>query len=326
LSLSPQDFLRQRAEETGRRFQQIQSRLDGARAIVSDFATVYATGSFGRGEASSYSDLDAFILSGNSDELSKEAENNLRETLKHAAEKEDLPPFSGDGKYLAPHNLSAMVDKLGGREDDYDNLFTARILLLLESRPLVGEEMYGRAIDRILAEYWKDYEGNEAFFLPIYLTNDIIRYWKVLCLNYEAYSRGSEDRRKRRLDNYKLKHSRLLTCYSGILYLAHLLDQGRPSISAFDAKEMTAFTPLQRMEQIYKESSSQVRSIVDDLRGMYARFLQETNAPKSELLDRFGDEQFHQAHRADSRRFGATVYDLLKALAAKGPLFRYLVV
>ena len=94
-----------------------------------------------------------------------------------------------------------MTGKLGGRDDDYENLFTARMLLLLESRPLVGSQMYERAIDAVLSEYWKDYEDNRSAFRPIYLTNDIIRYWKVLCLNYDANTRGHVDPNKRRLIN-----------------------------------------------------------------------------------------------------------------------------
>jgi len=45
-------------------------------------------------------------------------------------------PFSNDGEFLRILYLEDMLEQLGGREDDYLNYFTARMLLLLESKPL----------------------------------------------------------------------------------------------------------------------------------------------------------------------------------------------
>ena len=57
--------------------------------------------------------------------------------------------------------------------------------------------------------------------MPAFLSNDILRLWRTLCVNYEARTKTTpeQEKAKRELTNYKLKHSRLLTCYSGILYL-----------------------------------------------------------------------------------------------------------
>jgi hypothetical protein len=42
-----------------------------------------------------------------------------------------------------------------------------------------------------------------------------------LCVTYEAGTKREPDEKKAKgkIKNYKLKHSRLLTCYSGLLYL-----------------------------------------------------------------------------------------------------------
>jgi len=65
---------------------------------------VYATGSFGRDEASKYSDLDLFIV-GRSDgctrALSKLEEICVKADLIEATQALEIPDFSGDVEYLA---------------------------------------------------------------------------------------------------------------------------------------------------------------------------------------------------------------------------------
>jgi hypothetical protein len=75
---------------------------------------------------------------------------------------------------------------------------------------------YKHVIEEVIAAYWRDYDDHKNEFVPAFLANDILRLWRTFCVNYEA--RTSTDpphqRAKRRLKNYKLKHSRLLTSYS----------------------------------------------------------------------------------------------------------------
>jgi hypothetical protein len=49
-----------------------------------------------------------------------------------------IPDFSGEGEYLTHHTIEEIVDTLGKPEDDVNNTFTARLLLPLESRPLLA--------------------------------------------------------------------------------------------------------------------------------------------------------------------------------------------
>jgi hypothetical protein len=55
--------------------------------------------------------------------------------------------------------------------------------------------------------------------VPAFLANDILRIWRTFCVNYEARTETepAEKKAKRKLKNYKLEHSRLLTCYSALL-------------------------------------------------------------------------------------------------------------
>lgn len=58
----PRVFLERRKSATEAKFGDFRRRVAPLEELVGDFATVYVTGSFGRGEASETSDLDVFIL------------------------------------------------------------------------------------------------------------------------------------------------------------------------------------------------------------------------------------------------------------------------
>src|SRR5207248_5891235 len=140
-----------------------------------------ATGSFARGEASAHSDLDLFIVGRGSLFRGK-----IRRALKRLDEtciKADLiretrvlgiPEFSGDGEYLTHYTVAELIRALGTPADDANNTFTARLLLLLESRPLIGEGVYQEAIQQTIDAYWRDFPDHEADFTPAFLANDIL--------------------------------------------------------------------------------------------------------------------------------------------------------
>jgi predicted nucleotidyltransferase len=78
----------------------LRKRLEDAEQIVSGKACVYVTGSFARGEASSHSDLDLFIVGkgeGEGRDLSRLDEIVVMAELIGAMRDMGLPEFSGDG-------------------------------------------------------------------------------------------------------------------------------------------------------------------------------------------------------------------------------------
>ena len=92
--------------------------------------------------------------------------------------------------------------------------------------PLAGSDVRARIIDDAIERYWREFPDYYDKFMPAFLANDILRYWRTLYLNYEASTserskneQSPRDRAKRKIMNYKLKHSRMLTCYSAVLYL-----------------------------------------------------------------------------------------------------------
>lgn len=320
------ELLQQRRTRTDERVTKLRQWLIavGAEALTGDAACVYATGSVGRGEASEHSDLDVFVVS--TGELKRLDGIRLLAKLIDATEALKFPPFSGDGEYLQIHAVAKLIDLLGTREDDYTNVFTARLLLLLESRPILGTTVYESALRQVIDSYWRDFDDHERDFRPTFLVNDISRYWKGLCVSYEAAGppASNEEKTKRRLNNYKLKHSRLLTCYSALLYLASLLRHA-DSVSREDAFTMATLTPLDRLLAV-REANPDRRADIDALLAAYARFLETTDASKAELLARFAEDEYHETKREEAHRFGDLNFALLSHVASESRLFRYLVV
>ena len=142
--------LAERRSKMLERLPRLQERLKRAAEIAAGKACVYATGSFGRCEASQYSDLDLFIVGKTElapdgkkrSLLSRLDEIRVKAELIDATRDLKIPEFSGDGQYLTHYSVDELTETLGKREDDVTNTFTARLLLLLESKVLIGGAVY----------------------------------------------------------------------------------------------------------------------------------------------------------------------------------------
>jgi predicted nucleotidyltransferase len=319
-----------RREFTEERFSKLKSSLREASDLVDDKACVYVTGSFGRVEASEHSDLDLFIVSeveGKARKLSHLDEILIKADLIKAADRHKLPPFSGDGKYLTSHSVIDLIDRLGEPNDDSENTLTARLLLLLESRPLIGDEVHKRVIEAVIAAYWKDYSNHPDGFMPAFLTNDILRLWRTFCLNYEAdlRKRTPEHKAKGKLKNYKLRHSRMLTCFSAILYLLFIFSR-HGSVTGEDAVEMALKSPSARLLWVRQKSDDpRVVRAIEDLLNQYNSFLEVTNYDEEALLREIEDDR---SFLEDSMTFGDKVFEIARLLGQKKawPFYRLLMV
>lgn len=146
-----------------------------------------------------FSDLDLFIVGrGEKDRpaLRPLDEICVKADLIEVSRRLRFPEFSGDGQYLAHYTEQELIGTLGKPDDDASNTFTARLLLLLESQPLLGKDIYDEAIGEVVAAYWKDYEDHKIDFIPTFLTNDILRLWRTFCVNYEARTAADPPERK----------------------------------------------------------------------------------------------------------------------------------
>lgn len=330
--------LENRRKQSVSRFDEFKALLDRSSSLVAGKACVYATGSYGRVEASGHSDLDLFIVGKNDGRPGRDGvEGSLLRLLDEILVKADLidaarrlhfQEFSGDGKYVTHYSSHRLTKTLGRPDDDAANTLTARLLLLLESRPIIGEENYNDVLGDVITAYWRDYEDHKNNFMPAFLTNDILRLWRTFCVNYEARTETTPEKAKakRKLTNYKLKHSRLLTCYSAILYLLALFGLNG-TVSPSEAVEMVHLSPTERLEWLeqqpeFADAADTVRSILH----LYGLFLERTNRSESEQVDMFLDRRASSEYSAEAGRFGDLMFNILNLVGKNGPFHRLLVV
>jgi predicted nucleotidyltransferase len=281
-----------RLTELGLRMSVIEALLDRHPLCV------YATGSYGRLEAWRGSDIDLFFLYDDADDSQRLPWTSFVRVAAHliqVTEEMEFPPFSGDGRYLEMQYVGEMERVLGSPRDDSLNAFTARMLLLLESRPLYNSDVYRDLMERIIGFYFRDFDDHADNFLPTFLINDILRFWRTLTLNYEHHRlklRALTDdelvRKKAEsaVKNYKLKLSRLSTCFSMVVHLA----SERPPVSAERVLELCAITPAQRFEALRVHEDPHIDASIDRISEVYSEFLLSVQREDHELLDAFGDE------------------------------------
>ncbi len=320
---------------TNQKLSDLKEALKEAERIAEGVACVYATGSFGRGEASSHSDLDLFIVGKVSEIKGKDGkveqkrllsrldEICLKAELIKTARTMGFPEFSQDGRFIVHCTVADLVKSLGTPEDDAFNTFTARMLLLLESTPIVGKSVYQEVLNDVIAGYYRDFEEHSKDFKPAFLTNDILRFWRTLCVNYEVGRADTPDNEKAKgkAKNFKLRHSRMLTCYSSLLYMLEAFSKAK-TVTPDDINKMIKLKPLERVKAI--SSSSEISEIVAKLDQQYENFLKVTNRSESELVDLFLNKEVAKLHSGSAGIFGDSVYSLLNTLGRGSDFHRLL--
>ncbi len=175
----------------------------------------FCCGSLGRGDFGKTSDLDIFVFSKkDEDERTRLSDRELLSELISVNKELSFPEFSNDGMFLKILSFPEMKKSIGYPKDDEKNLFTSRMLMLLESKPLFNENLYNSQMNEIVNLYFRD-DVDRHSFKPLFLLNDILRFWRTLCLNYEIVR--NDTTKPFRKKNINLKFSRMLTVFATIL-------------------------------------------------------------------------------------------------------------
>ncbi len=297
-------------------------RLAAARAALGDVpvdrdATVALMGSWGRRELTSGSDEDWLVVH------RREPGAVVRPSVDDLARALG-PPAGTQGIFNRTVAVEALV-RFGLDADDNTNT-TRRLLFLLESVPLLGARAHREAQRAILAAYLEGERRDRR--PPRFLLNDVVRYWRTICVDFEGKARQGS--RKWALRHAKLRTSRTMLFAGGLLPVLachHLVaDEVEPFLL-----QALAEPPTDRVARAFLEHDA--ADAGGRTLGAYDRFLALIDDPERrgrlEALDRDAapaDPVFQEA-----RRLGREVQQgLLALLFEREPLRRlvrqYLVV
>jgi predicted nucleotidyltransferase len=234
-----------------------------------DNACIYACGSLAREEICNTSDLDLFFLHKSAEDITKLNEVCFFSKLFEINIKLGYTKPSKEGEYWKFHKIDELLD-IGSQKEDFNNCFTSRLLLLLESRPIYNDELYEDVLNQVINAYFLEYYKYEKTFLPMFLINDILRYWYTLTLNYEFRRNNQDTNHKKYWKRLKLKYSRLLTCFSAIACLYEL------GMSPQHAISILKTTPLKRLD-IIMDANKKLSGLILNIKKEYDWFLSLTN-------------------------------------------------
>ncbi len=165
-------------------------------------------GSFARREATSQSDLD-YIVIADDEELGKEVLIQFPKFLK----RHDIRSPSTGGAFGGITRQDELTHNVGGKDDDNDSL-TKRLLFLLESACLVGDDIYEEIQDKLIHLYVKDTITQHQ--ICRFLLNDLIRYYRTICVDFEyktsELSKSWGDRNIRLYPRFSTSHSSINPC------------------------------------------------------------------------------------------------------------------
>lgn len=171
-------------------------------------ASIVLMGSWGRHEVTSGSDDDYLILVNGLDRT--DVKPSLQDLSGLIGSGDNKP--GAQGIFESVVFCDPMVTNIGLNEDTNQNL-TRRMLMLFESQPVTGTPAYDAALSKIIGAYLGD--TPKSFRPPRFLLNDLMRYWRTICVDFAGKER--EDQSKWALRNAKLRLNRKVLYAGGLV-------------------------------------------------------------------------------------------------------------
>ncbi|WP_143393592.1 hypothetical protein [Fimbriiglobus ruber] len=255
------------------RIGQIREQL-GKAGLPRAVRTLAVAGSLGRMEYGDASDCDLLVVLTDAARQNPAIANDAYARVWAALEPLDLELPKATGTFSSPTSEQHLCDKRNvGAPDEDLRVLAKRLLLLLETQPVYNDDEYEKLITGVVNSYAEGYVDRKPTKEWVFLLNDLIRYFRSLCVNYQWDFRT--EHMKWPLRNTKLRHSRL-AMYGGLLLLL-----GQCSLETTDKvawlRRRLRMTPLERIAWTYTSNGEDVAKLL----GFYETFLSEIS--KSEV-------------------------------------------
>ncbi|GGC48937.1 hypothetical protein [Chelatococcus reniformis] len=234
---------------------------------------VGVNGSLARRELTSGSDIDLFFLTTNGDiESAAAAQRSYRSALEAVGVK---MPAEG-GVFENPLPIADLVKVIGGSKDT-NELITRRMLFLLEGEWIVNEVEFRCIRERLIDRYVE--EDLDEHKICLFLLNDIIRYWRTICVDYENKVQGGKPKAIRLI---KLRFSRMMLYFGGVVAV-----EGTGELTTAHKRatlvSRLSLSPIQRIQNRFGRRADAALTI-------YAEFLEKIDSVSTRrALDQPGD-------------------------------------
>lgn len=223
--------------------EQAKELLGGKTSVI-----IGVNGSIARREMTSGSDVDLFVLSTIED--LKDAEEIQRQFRERLKEKSIKMPASG-GVFEKPLPTSELTSKIGG-EDDTNTFITRRMLYLLEGEWIANQTEFETLRRQLIMRYVPEDLDDHKFCR--FLLNDIIRYWRTICVDFEHKTADATKPRAIRL--IKLRFSRMMLYFGGVAAIRETAELG-----ALEKREklieLLSKPPIERIRFVFGEPETQ---------------------------------------------------------------------
>lgn len=291
--------------------QQLKLMRDQAESMLSynNDIIIGLNGSVARREVTSGSDVDLFFLSVDGDiSKARKAQEEYRSALKKCGIK--MP--SHGGVFEEPLAVGDILSNIGG-DKDTNEFLTRRMLYLLEGEwihnPLGFESVRKKLIEHYVTVDLEDRK------LARYLLNDVIRYWRTICVDFEEKTAGGSKPRAIRL--IKLRFSRMMLYFGGVAAISKT-----ENLSASDKRatllRMLSIPPIERLKDVYGEPQ------LHGALGAYATFLNSIDHEEiRESLDQEGFEGLNAPEYSELVEVAREFRDGLQELLVDPSCFRH---
>ncbi len=288
---------------TKRKVSEIKVALN-AGSLPNTIVTLAVAVSLGRMDAAAdVSDCDLLVVLSDAALKSKSKANATHERVWNVLKPLNLEPPKPAGTFSRPTSIEQLCDKknIGAANEDM-HTFAKRLLLLLETQPVYRPDGYQVVVDAVVKSYAEEYVAKDPRKEWGFLINDLIRYFRSLCVNYQWDFENEHG--KWPLRNIKLRHSRLIM-YGGLLMLLGECSREREDKVTWLENRLN-LTPLERIALVY--SANQDTNFFR-LAGFYDTFLGMLSKP--EVRDELNGEQVQPGSYAN--RYQMRNYAILKA-------------
>jgi hypothetical protein len=274
-----------------------------AESLPVEILTVAVAGSFGRMDASDNSDCDLLVVL--QDNLSPEeasAQAHYDRVWQAMSKVQGFSKPKPGGIFARPTTRSQLLDnkKVGAADEDM-RVFAKRLLLLMECQPVYGDTAFQELVKSVIDGYAGGYVADDPRKEWVFLINDLVRYFRSLCVNYQWDFRNEP--RKWVLRNIKLRHSRVVM-YAGLLALLGECSKDREDKVTW-LRDRLMLTPLERLAWVYAANNDQSFFRVAGFYDCFLHLLNKRDVREELSIDPSGPSY--------ARRYQLTHFAALKA-------------